>query len=59
MTERTERGASSGSAPSAAPAGPPQAQTYPPVDIEKIADKVYQMMLRDLALARERGMDKR
>lgn len=56
MTERTQQGATPapGKASAATPA-PSRTEARPTVDIEKIADKVYRMMLLDLALARERG----
>ncbi|GEM_PF-3463050 len=59
MTERTEQRTSSGSNPSPAPGAPARGQLPASVDIEKIADMVYRMMLRDLVLARERGVGRR
>ncbi|MBV8719896.1 MAG: hypothetical protein JO020_21900 [Chloroflexi bacterium] len=43
-------------APAAQPENAPPSQNVPTrVDIERIAHLVYQMMLKDLAIERERG----
>lgn len=52
--EQTQLAAAPGPAP---PAGPPA--NPPPVDVERLADRVYRLLLADLRLERARGAETR